>query len=92
MHQLLPIIISILGLCTGIDVIIRTWKLKDIDTTLKVFLYILGVMNIYIGIIYGLVALGIVGAIPATQASLFMRPVNILAVITPYMIIRRLGL
>ena len=92
MHMILPFIISLLGFYTGVYLVIRTYKLLEEDRTLKVFLYILGIMNIYIGIVYALISIGVVSAIPVTQASILMRPVNLLALVTPFMIAKRMGL
>lgn len=90
-HSLLPIIISVLGIYSGTYIILNIKKVGK-DTTLKIFFCVLGGMYIYIGIIYTLVFFGVIGAIPPTQASILMRPINILAIVTPFMIAKRMGL
>jgi ABC-type transport system involved in multi-copper enzyme maturation permease subunit len=90
-HNLLPIIISILGIYAGGYILLNIKKIRN-DKILRVFFYILGLTYLYMGIVYLLVLLGLVEAIPATQASILMRPVNILVIATPFIITKRMGL
>ena len=87
----LPTIISVLGIYAGSYILLNMKKIKA-DLILRSFFYILGFTYIYMGIIYLLVLFGLIVAIPATQAAILMRPVNILAIAAPFMIAKRMGL
>jgi len=89
--SILPVIITVLGLYAGLDILFNIKKISQ-DSVLKLYFCVLGLMYLYIAVIYVLILLGIVVAIPATQASIMMRPVNILAIVTPFLIAKRLGL
>ena len=90
-HNYLSYIIAVLGIYAGIYILLNIRKVRN-DKILRFYFYVLGLMYLYIGIIYTLIIFGIIVAIPPTQASILMRPVNILAIATPFMIAKRMGL
>jgi len=90
-HEFLPLVIIMLGLSSGTYILLNIKKVRN-DWVTRIYFVILGLMYIYMGIIYALVLFGIVAAIPATQAAILMRPVSILAIVTPFLIAKRMGL
>ena len=90
-NYFLPALVSIMGIYAGSYILLNMKKIPQ-DRILRLFFYILGLTYIYMGIIYLLILLGLVAAIPATQAAILMRPVNILAIAAPFMIAKRMGL
>ena len=90
-HEFLPLVIVMLALSSGTYILLNIKKFKN-DWVTRIYFVVLGLMYIYMGIIYALVLFGVVEAIPATQAAILMRPVNILAIVTPFLIANRMGL
>jgi hypothetical protein len=88
-HNLLIYFLAILGIFTGISIFTYLPKVRH-DWLLKIYFMLLGGLNLYTGIIYVLIILGIISAIPPTQSSIFMRPANVLFLLMPYTIANRM--
>ena len=90
-HNALPFLIAIFGVGGGIYILQRS-KWLATDRTLHINFIAMGILDIYIGIIYFLVLLGVISSVPTSELSLFMRPANLLVVTIPLFIYWRLGL
>jgi hypothetical protein len=92
-HELLPFLIAVMGIYAGVYtlLLIRKTRIAQ-DRILFVNFLVLGVLNLYIGIVYSLVILGVVHAVPLSDLSLFMRPANFLQIFLPFLISKRMGL
>jgi hypothetical protein len=88
-HNLLMYFLAVLGFFTGISALRISSKFY-VDWLLRSYFIMLGILNIYTGIIYTLIILGIISAIPPTQSSIFMRPANVLFLVMPYVISMRM--
>jgi hypothetical protein len=88
-HSLLTYFLAALGLFTGVSALRISGKFS-MDWLLRAYFIMLGILNIYTGIIYTLIILGIISAIPPTQSSIFMRPANVLFLVMPYVISMRM--
>lgn len=85
--------ISILGFYTGIYTLLLLRKSKiKLDRVLVVNFSLLGLLNIYMGALYLLVNMGVISNTPASELSPFIRPANLLLILVPFLISKRMGL
>lgn len=88
LHDSLPVLIAIAGLFVGGFILSRIKKIPK-DKILIFDFACLGAVNLYVGIIYFLFAIGVVHSIG--DLSVFVRPVTLLQIILPAMIAWRMG-
>lgn len=92
-HNLLPILIAVLGLISGAYIFRKSTsqRIRN-DRVLTINFISLGILNIYIGSVYSLVLFGFISAVPSAELSIYMRPANLLQVVLPFLISWRMGL
>ena len=91
LHIVFPYLITVSGYAVGIYFFIRPLKVND--QILKVNLIVYALLDIYVAIVYTMILLGPVTPPPdaaGIQASMLMRPANLLMVLLPYWIARRM--
>jgi hypothetical protein len=87
LHDSLPVLIAIAGLFVGGFILTRIKKLPK-DKVLIFDFLCLGIVNLYVGVIYLLFLLGIIPTV--VYLSMFVRPVVILQIILPALIAWRM--
>ena len=90
-HDALPLFIIFVGLFGGFYILTRAKKMKH-DWVLELNFIVLGCINLYVGVVYLLVLLGIIDSIPTSELALFMRPANLLLLVLPLLISWRMGI
>jgi hypothetical protein len=88
LHDTLPVLIAIAGLFAGGFVLSRIKRLPK-DRVLIFDFLCLGLVNFYVGGVYLLFAMGVIGSV--SDLSVFVRPVNLLQIILPALITWRMG-
>jgi len=90
-HNSLSYILAVFGLYAGFYILFNMKKIRA-DWVTRTYFIALGAIYVYTGVVYCLIIMDIITAIPPTQSSIFMRPANILYVAVPFLIARRMGL
>lgn len=88
LHDALPILIAIFGLFVGVFMATKIKRFYG-DLVLVMDFTLLSIVNLYVGAIYLLFAMGAIHGVE--ELSIFVRPVNLLQIILPALITWRMG-
>lgn len=93
LHNLLPDIIALFGLISGIYILGKSNQQRvKADHVLQINFICLGLVNIYSGTVYGLAVFGLVSSMPYSEVSILIRPAVLLHIVLPFLISWRMGL
>lgn len=85
-HQVFAYLLAVSGYAVGYYFIKRGLQARTRNN--KVNLIAFGLLDIYVGVVYSLILIGVIGANPPTLSSLLMRPANLLFIILPWWLSR----